>query len=192
MCKKIKKFAFFNCKKLIDINLPICKKIGYGGFSETGITKIDLPMCKKIGKFAFYRCKNLISVNLPTCEEIEYSGFKATGIIKIDLPMCKQIGDSAFSNCENLAIINLPACEEIELLAFAETKITKLNLPKCKKLKNFYRGYKQPLKGLKELVINEDCEFDADVFTLLPTECVIYNQNKTKVYDRRDEKWIML
>ena len=73
--------AFYNCKELTEVYLPMAKTIGKYAFENcTKLTKIKLPMIKSIGQYAFDGCTNLtdIYVGVASKDDITYEPWGAT------------------------------------------------------------------------------------------------------------------
>ena len=87
----IDKYAFNNCNRLAEIELPnSLKNIGTAAFCNTGLYKVSLPnSVETIGNLAFCDCQQLNSVTIGD--------------------NVRKIGDSAFFNCSNLQEIEIPA-----------------------------------------------------------------------------------
>ena len=62
--------------KTVDLDdMKYLRRIGYGAFLKTGITKINIPSnCTYIGNWAFYNCKNLSEVFIGSDNTCELGG----------------------------------------------------------------------------------------------------------------------
>lgn len=114
-------YAFYNCDKLTDINIPACVELGDSALSFCkGLTSIDLPSCTSVtGSSVFYACSNLTSINLPVCSELGYNAFgSCKNLTSINLPVCITLGNNSMSSCTYLTSIDLPMCTSIGSSAF--------------------------------------------------------------------------
>ena len=152
--KTVGKEAFYNCKRLTDINLPSATNIGesafsgcvsldtvscpsvitigsYAFYSCSSLASIDLPAVTSISSNAFYNCSSLASIDLPAATSIGSSAFySCRSLTSIDLPAATSIGDRAFSSCNNLASISLPVATSIGSSAFSAcSSLTSIDLP---------------------------------------------------------------
>lgn len=107
----------------VGINYGIVTEIGNRTFTDTAVTRVDLPdTAKKIGSYAFYNCKTLETINIPDSVEkignYAFSGCKA--LESITLPDgLKNIGLAAFYNCTSLKSLNWPeSIKQIPAKAF--------------------------------------------------------------------------
>lgn len=189
-CEKIDEQAFQNCKSLLKAKFPACKKIGNSAFRNCiHLAVADFPSCKEIEYFAFQGCMNLLMGKFPKCIKVGENAFSDSSLTFIYLPECIEIDTEAFSNTKIL-FLDLPKCRIIKSYAFHNCiYLTKLNLPECKKLEDSIFDHLQHLGCLKEITINENCEFDNNTFADLPLDCIVYNQYRTKIYDREKKKW---
>ena len=78
-------YAFYSCKSLTSINLPVCTSIGYAAFSScTALNSINLPACTSIDSYAFNSCTSLTSIKLANASKIctlsNSDAFKSTPI----------------------------------------------------------------------------------------------------------------
>ena len=111
----ISNWAFFNCKKLTSVDLPVnLKTISYGAFAGcSGLKKLKYPdSLLTISAFAFSECVNI-------CDTL---------ILPNGL---KNIGASAFYNCGKINYVSLPSTiEDIPSMCFADcANLTKVILP---------------------------------------------------------------
>ncbi|WP_375605527.1 leucine-rich repeat protein [Flavobacterium davisii] len=113
--KSIGDYAFYNCSRLISINIPnLVTNIGAFALGNcNAITSITIPnSVTSIGRGAFGGCENLTSVNIPN-SITSISGSVFTGCQKltsVTIPnSIKSIGDNAFSNCTKLTSITIPS-----------------------------------------------------------------------------------
>lgn len=111
--KSLNAQAFYNCSKLVEINLDNIEFIGWKCFKNTAIKKVIFPTSlKTIGDSAFSDLKSLIEVTFNNgLEVIEYG---------------------AFNNCSNLkGEITLPSSlTRIMPQAFLNTSYSKINISK--------------------------------------------------------------
>ncbi len=127
--QKIGNSAFFNCTKLISVELPsTLREIGTAAFSYSGVTEINLPQnltaigskafsfsaltsvnipdsVEDLGEFAFKNCISLKSVIVGNGLEIikEETFINCTGLKTIVIGKgVKEIRKAAFDNCTSL------------------------------------------------------------------------------------------
>lgn len=111
-------YAFYNCKKVSNVNLPCSISIigsnAYNGCEN--LTHYIVPDSVKIIKSsAFQNCRNLESIFIPNeIESIENSTFNWCSSLKsISLPEnLRFLGGNAFYHCSSLTKIILPATLE--------------------------------------------------------------------------------
>ena len=96
----------------VGINYGLVTEIGSGTFTDTAVTRVDLPnTVKRIGNKAFYKCEALETLNIPnSLEKIGNHAFYACKSLKnITLPdSLKSIGISAFKECTSLKLTSFP------------------------------------------------------------------------------------
>ena len=105
----IDKYAFNECKKLKNINIPsTLKTIGMYAFSESGIESIKLPFgMESIGIQAFYGCESLKTVEIPEgIKKMDVYCFSSTGITELYLPFVEDF-TICFSNCKDLKRVTI-------------------------------------------------------------------------------------
>ncbi len=107
----------------VGINYGIVTEVGNGTFTDTAVTRVDLPdTVKRIGNKAFYNCKTLETVNIPdSVEKIgNYAFFGCKALQSITLPdTLKGIGLATFYNCTSLKSLNWPEnIKQIPAMAF--------------------------------------------------------------------------
>lgn len=210
--------CFSNCKNITDITLLGVKKISDNCFdSQETIQKIFAPICFIIGDNAFSRCTalkealfpevlqitedtfrycaSLEKISLPKCQSIEHWGVNGcfaycTSLKKVSLSKCQQISKVAFNGCIALREASFPELLKTEQNIFAGcTAIEKVYMPKIKYIdKNLF--WDTP-KSLKELVVSEECNIKTIVKNdlLVASPCIIYNSDKSKIYNKKEYKW---
>jgi len=117
--KIIGMYAFYNCKRLVQISLPAgLTEIRQGAFGnnqsgiKSALKSISLPAgLKIIGKSAF-TSSGLTSITIPgSVKDLEYGTFTGCGSLQsVVLEVgVENIGEQAFWGCYNLKNITLPA-----------------------------------------------------------------------------------
>lgn len=119
----------FAYTKIVSVNLPVCKIISYGGFSNClSLSQIILPSCEKVSKYAFQKCNSLSEVSLPVCNHIGASAFEeCNNLSSIVLPMVTYIEQYAFKSCSMFSQITLGAssvCSISNIVLFIGTLIS--------------------------------------------------------------------
>ncbi len=111
--KNIGDNAFYNCRRLTEINLPAgLKTIGEFAFYHCKLSEVRLPEgIISIATSTFQECNELTKITLPRgLMIIGKEAFHGTGITEISFPESLQtIGESAFSGCSALRNVTLPA-----------------------------------------------------------------------------------
>lgn len=217
-CLYIGKGAFYNCDKITDIaNHSVLYTDSYAFQQNLNLKEISLISCKYIGNKTFYGCNNLTSIRLPNCIEIGDDAFSyCDHLSSVDLKNVKTIGKRAFSyyinwewrrslgkgyitdyiNVDNFNL-DFPRCETIGAEAFKYCHLTSIHIPNCQFIGDF--AFERCIL-LKEIVVNENCIFSNDTFTRMEPNSAdlhirnyhytIYNQDRSKVYDKDAKKWV--
>lgn len=106
--------AFYNCKKLTNIEFPAeLKTIGKNAFQNcSGLTELEFPKhLQAIGDYAFAGCSGLISVDFPeNLQKIPFYAFNGCSSLReLIIPeSVTQIADGAFKGCSGLTYIKSP------------------------------------------------------------------------------------
>lgn len=118
--------AFASCNSIKNIDIPLCKTLGYGVFLNCqSLETVNLPLITSIphdntsrwsdnlytlrGRGLFEGCKALKKVTMPLCESIgSYAFYGCASLESIDFPLCVVIGNEVFRNCSSLKTVNLP------------------------------------------------------------------------------------
>lgn len=216
-CLYIGKGAFYNCDKITDIaNHNVLYANSYAFQENRNLKNVSLLNCKYIGNKAFYGCNNLTFVRLPNCIEVGDDAFSyCDHLSSVDLKNVKTIGKRAFSyymrfnwhggfkrygeyyiNVDNFNL-DFPCCETIGAEAFKYCHLTSIHIPNCQFIGDF--AFERCIL-LKEIVVNENCIFSNDTFSHMEPDpssvliheyhCTIYNQNRSKIYDKDAKKWV--
>lgn len=151
-----------------EIILPITVvEISNDSFAQNNyITSIRARSARKVGDNAFYNCSNLTSVSLPNVTSIGDEAFNnCSSLTSISLPNVTSIGGRVFYNCSNLTSISLPNVTSIGDGAFNY----------CDKLNT--------------LIVNDKTDTGILAHIDLNDTCTIYNQDKTKKFNRETEQW---
>lgn len=89
--QKVGKYAFYNCSKMSNVNMPDVVTVDDHAFcNTTGLKQINLPQLETIIQYAFVNC----------------------GIESLTLPKAKTIGNYAFMGAGNLTTLKLPSVTE--------------------------------------------------------------------------------
>ncbi len=134
---RLRDYAFFNCKTLHSVSLPMSvSEIPSGFFNNcSNLSSVELPeTLLKIGAATFAGCSALTNLYFPTTiEEVCDSAFYGCAqLSNIQYPdFLKKIGNYAFYGCRNLTTINLPnSLETIGSFSFyGNSAIEKIKFP---------------------------------------------------------------
>lgn len=126
---------------------------------EDNITVLTKDIVKK------YDLKGAIILPITVVEISENSFAENSYITSITANSVKKVGDSAFYSCSKLTFISLPNVTEVENYTFYS----------CDKLNT--------------LIINDKIDTGVLAHMNLNDTCTIYNQNKTKKFNRETEQW---
>nr|DAJ30367.1 MAG TPA: leucine rich repeat protein [Caudoviricetes sp.] len=151
-----------------DVILPITVvEISNDSFAQNSyIVSIKARSVKKVGGSAFYNCLKLTSISLPN-------------VISI--------GDEAFANCSNLTSISLPNVTSIGGRAFDNcSNLTSISLLNVTSIGNAPFNY---CEKLNTLIVNDKTDTGVLVHMDINDTCIIYNQDKTKKFNRETEQW---
>lgn len=128
--KKIRSSAFFDCKKLISLEIVNCGEIRPSAFEKSrALLKLRLADVEIIGERSFIDCKSLSSAELVNCGELGRIAFRYCIGLKRAVSDCKIIGEYAFSFCKHLENVTLHNTEVIGKEAFYLNLIKKIELP---------------------------------------------------------------
>ena len=128
---KVGSFAFYDCKPLSQVNLPMVSIIEENAFDGcSGLTQISFPAVTTIEYMAFASCTGLTQLNLPAATTIGSSAFARTSLTSVSLPLATTISYYAFEGCRSLTSVSLPLVTSIEESAFAYcSSLTSVSLP---------------------------------------------------------------
>lgn len=130
--------AFFECKSLIEVNIPCTLRvIGESAFSHCETLELldgRLPEgLEEIRNNAFRGCTSLIRINSPSTVLVMGAGafYGCAELAEVDLSEgLLAIADSSFQGCTSLTRINVPSTLEIiSRESFANSGLTSLDLP---------------------------------------------------------------
>lgn len=190
--KNLEKNCFSNCKNITDVTLLGVRKIPSYCFSpQKTIQKIFAPVCFKVEDYAFRRCLTLEEGLFSEVLSIDQGVFSGCSSLKnISLPKCQEIDYITFNNCTSLKEASFPELLKTGQNIFVGcTTIEKVYMPKIKYIdKNLF--WDTP-KSLKELVVSEECNIKTIVKNdlLVASPCIIYNSDKSKIYNKKEYKW---
>ena len=107
--KVIERSAFYGCKNLKTVKLPVGVELHRGAFSLSGLESIELKDVKLQGYFIFYDCEQLKSVTVkgdtPVIPAQTFQG--CFNLTHVELPeTLEQIEYGAFNRCDKLREIN--------------------------------------------------------------------------------------
>lgn len=118
-------------------------------------------------------------------DENAFSGSK--DINSVTAAAVTEIGWGAFLDCENLTYISMPRLETIKDIAFQDC--TNLKTVDTPSLYDWGRGVFRACDALETLIVNDKTDkFDFKNNTV-NTDCIIYNQDKTKKFNMETEQW---
>lgn len=91
--------AFYQCHKLVEVDLPSVTVIGNNAFRECSVlAKVNIPSAKHLVGASFYKCGALTSINAPNVERIESDTFSyCSELVKLDLPKATDILTKVFA-----------------------------------------------------------------------------------------------
>lgn len=120
----IRQYAFANCSKLVDVNLPNLTSVNSWAFERCySLKNVSIPNVSIIGSFAFSDNTQLENVYAPNVQNINSSAFAyCTNLSEINFPKCSYIGTYAFNNCSHLKGINFSSYISISTYAFYNCK----------------------------------------------------------------------
>ena len=146
--------AFYNCRCLETINIPLAtKSIGKYCFAfDVKLNNIKIYGVNTISDYCFYSCKNLQSVKLSkNLISVGHSSFEmCTNIKTIYIPNgIKYLGSRSFCSCKSLKKVYLPKsiisigslsfdnCEKLNVMFKpTELKLALWDVPKTTKIIN--------------------------------------------------------
>ena len=157
----IQQYAFYQCSKLVSIDLSVC-------------TKLTL-----IGSHSFYDCTSLATVIFPSSlKTIEEYAFYNTGIQTMRIPMnTTSIGSYCFAYCPKMNDFSFEEGSLISTLsdhALMYTKIASFYIPEF--LKVFHGSLFEYCYSLKSFTIHNNNQNMA-----IPDQIVVTNKDKTQI-----------
>ena len=160
--ESINKYAFYNCSKLTDVQLPTtCKLIGENAFEECVILEnVNFDHVKIVSDKAFYNCKSL------SCEDIGGAatseiyavgkyGFANTRFSELTLTRLARISEGAFSGCSQLTTVHLGKSTRIAAKMFENCGLTSVTIYSDSIEDGAFAG----CKNLKSVVIENDLTY---------------------------------
>ena len=113
---KIDDYAFYNCRRLRDINLSQVEEIGkYAFYNCIGLRQLSLPNLLTLGRNAF--------------AEDESLAYQKGGLESISMPIVQTIAEEAFNGCYRLVNVEMPLATEIARYAFSRCySLTQMDL----------------------------------------------------------------
>lgn len=129
----IRKYTFYQCYSLINIDLPNVLEIGRDAFNDCRyLTNVKLPNVTSIEQDAFYQCWGLTSIDLPNVTNL-YCAFRSCKNLKsVNVPKVEKLGYGTFSSCGALTNLSkLPNVQSIDREVFKY----------CSLLTDIYLGY---------------------------------------------------
>lgn len=105
-------YAFYDCRQLMDINLPNVTDIGDNAFRQclSLDTEIDFTKVKAIRSFAFSNANISGDIDLTNVTTLEYGAFQYTDITSVKLPeTLENVPGYCFYFCESLSDVVFPA-----------------------------------------------------------------------------------
>ena len=110
----VERHAFFNCSKLVSINLSGATAIESEAFYSCDLRAIEMPEVESIGFGAFNQNRNLATVKLGKCETIDNAAFyMCSSLSSVDFgDALTTLGggfNSSFEGCTSLTMVDLPA-----------------------------------------------------------------------------------
>ena len=155
----IRKYAFENCRDLVDITIPdSVTSIEDSAFSGcSSLTNIAIPdSVTSIGNKAFSECSNLKNIVIPdSVTKIDKCAFSnCIKLESITLPVdLKDISTSMLSGCSSLTAIEIPnGVEEISPYAFDGCNLTEIQIPNS--VTTIWSGAFEGCENLNEIVFD--------------------------------------
>lgn len=79
-------YAFYDCKQLTKVNLPLATSIGsYGFYTCTNLVTVIIPSAMSIGSCAFGICHDLAEIDLPSVTSIAHGAFSYSALTALIL-----------------------------------------------------------------------------------------------------------
>lgn len=134
--------AFFNCKSLVNIDLPRVTKLGEYCFSGcSSLNFVSLKKVTNIESSAFLGCISLINVDIPSISSMKYSCFDECPLL--DLSFAKDfynIPDGSFRGCK-VSVLDFKNTRKIGAYAFANSAVREVVMPELSSLSNYSFSY---------------------------------------------------
>ena len=167
---EIKNYAFYQCKKLKEVNLQLCTNL------------------KTIGGYAFSRCETIESINFPeNLQSIGTSCFEYCGVVNLNIPLSlTSFGITCFQYCTKLESITFQPDSEILTLphgfAIYCSKLKNFTIPKNAQFDGNVLGYCTSL--LNCYIENNEspyyCEENGVIYSKNKTSLILYPMGKTE------------
>lgn len=94
----IGEYAFYNCTKLIDVNVPNVRDVGGYAFYKTSLTEVDMPLVTYLPNYTFNSVTTLTKAHFEEVTEIGTNVFQhSSKLSDIYFPKVTKIGSYAFA-----------------------------------------------------------------------------------------------
>lgn len=113
-------YAFYNCKKLVSVNLPNATTINTAAFRGcTSLSEINIPNVVSIGTNVFMNCSSITEMSLSGVSTINTSLFySCTSLESVNFPDATSVKNDAFRGCTKLKTVEIPSVTSINAQAF--------------------------------------------------------------------------
>lgn len=129
--QEIRKFAFYNCEKLVEVVLgEDCKKIDeYAFYNDVKLETINFENVKTVSDYAFAKCSLLDNVLFDNVNFIGKFAFaECKSLSSANLADMRRSGEGAFSDCPRLRTVILGERANISAGAFKNSAVMEIVL----------------------------------------------------------------
>lgn len=148
---------------------------------EDNVTVVDFDIVDK------YKLTGDVTLP-PSVVKIDENAFEDSADIKtITAAAVTEIGEGAFRNCSNLTYINMPLLKTIKNSTFQDCK--NLETVITPMLSDLYQFAFSGCDNLKTLIVNDKTDKFDFKNNNVTYDCIIYNQDKSKKFNRNTEQW---
>lgn len=163
--EEIRKYAFYNCSGLKEVQLPDTVKIiaEYAFCDDVKLDTINLENITTIGREAFNNCKALKTINTPKTFAIGKLAFAdCIELAYIDLTSLRNAGEEIFNTCTNLKSVKLGKDTKLSYGMFAFSGLQEVELlEKVQIPENIFYG----CESLEKVTLpDNDIAFGANIF----------------------------
>jgi hypothetical protein len=145
-------YAFSNCKKLKNVNIPSVTKLGKSCFANCRLTEINLPLVTTIDETAsgiFSNNNYMITVNMPNLTNTTDNMFSYNSFRHISLPSVTKLGANTFAGCSVLSSVDLPLVTEVGNHAFYSCRaLQSIDLPSATSIGEWAFSYCDAIENI--------------------------------------------